>query len=317
MKLIDTFLFSEPFESEVLLIKLILAGDRVAKWILIENAYTFQGDYKGLFAQGIIDGDERFKPYRDRIQIISADLNILDSSHGVSDQQTFQVEYWQRDLATENILQLDDDDWVFVSDSDEAIDLTDEKRYQEVLTQIASTKGEKVLAPTRKRYWFDFDNEYKNLGGIPLVPVRLLRKGLAISEARKTYTSGGREKWKNIIVFEYSHCFTMDQIARKYKTFAHVGISPTDIMEGLKYNQRILKKEIKSILAFSDQFFFWTIPLNEYNSPQYVRDHLSSLKTNVIDPQYKKNRRVAYPHLFHVMGYLKYYLLHPLLKKFR
>lgn len=316
MKLIDTFLFSEPFESEVLLLKLMLAGNRIDQWILIENAYTFQGEYKGHFAQQIIDGDERFKPYKDRIRIISANTNILDSSSGISDIQTFQVEYWQRDLATELVLQLQDEDWVFVSDSDEAIDLTDEARYQEVLAQIAS-KGNQVLSPTRKRYWFDFDNEYKNLGGIPLVPVRLLRKGLSLSDARRTYTSGGREKWKNIIVFEYSHCFTMDQITRKYKTFAHVGINHADILEGLKYNQRILKKEIKSILAFSDQFFFWTVPLNKENSPKYVRENLDKLKTHVVDVNYKKNRREAYPHLFNFMGYLKYYFLHPVLKRIK
>ena len=71
MRIVDTFLFSEPHEKEVLLIKLNLGAHYVAEWVLVENEYTHQSEFKGLFAQQMIDGDPRFDPFKDRLRIIS------------------------------------------------------------------------------------------------------------------------------------------------------------------------------------------------------------------------------------------------------
>ena len=71
MKIVDAFLFSEPHEKEVLLIKLNLGARHVAEWVLIENEYTHQAEPKGLFAREMLDGDSRFDPFRDRLTIIS------------------------------------------------------------------------------------------------------------------------------------------------------------------------------------------------------------------------------------------------------
>ena len=49
MQIIDTILFSELFEKESLIIKLILDGERISKRIIVENAYTSErGDKRGI-----------------------------------------------------------------------------------------------------------------------------------------------------------------------------------------------------------------------------------------------------------------------------
>ena len=69
-KIVDSFLFSEVFEKELLLLKFILEDQHIAEWIILENAYSFQGEYKGLHAQELINSDDRFLPFKDRITII-------------------------------------------------------------------------------------------------------------------------------------------------------------------------------------------------------------------------------------------------------
>src|SRR4051812_43876751 len=73
-KIVDSFLFSEVFEKELLLIKFILEEPHVSEWLILENAYSFQGEYKGLHAETMINGDKRFLPYRDRITFITREM---------------------------------------------------------------------------------------------------------------------------------------------------------------------------------------------------------------------------------------------------
>ncbi|MCU0339535.1 MAG: hypothetical protein MUE30_06605, partial [Spirosomaceae bacterium] len=125
--IIDTFLFSEPHEKESLLIKLILGGDFITEWIIVENEYTFQGEYKGVFAQQVLDGDERFAPFRDRIHVISASMKHppIDYNRKDIDTQGMDSERRQRSLAQNYILsKYPDTTWVLLSDADEALDLT-------------------------------------------------------------------------------------------------------------------------------------------------------------------------------------------------
>jgi len=68
---VNSFLFSEPHEKELLLLKFILENDGVDEWILLENAYTQQGEYKGLHATKIVGEDNRFAPYRHKLTVIS------------------------------------------------------------------------------------------------------------------------------------------------------------------------------------------------------------------------------------------------------
>jgi len=57
-KIVDSFLFSEVYETELLLLKFILENEGVDEWIILENSYSFQGNYTGLHAQKILDADD-------------------------------------------------------------------------------------------------------------------------------------------------------------------------------------------------------------------------------------------------------------------
>ena len=100
MRIVDTFLFSEPHEKEVLLIKLNLGAHYVAEWVLVENEYTHQSEFKGLFAQQMIDGDPRFDPFKDRLRIISGTHPFppVDRTQDV-DEQGLAADRAQRELA--------------------------------------------------------------------------------------------------------------------------------------------------------------------------------------------------------------------------
>ena len=65
MKIIDTFLFSEPHEEKVLLAKLHAEYEIVDQFILIESPFDFRGKPKGLFGEEIVSKPE-FKEFVDK-----------------------------------------------------------------------------------------------------------------------------------------------------------------------------------------------------------------------------------------------------------
>lgn len=64
MKIVDTFLFCDEYEKELLLAKLTMQSTRVDLHILVESDVTFRGEYKGLQARKMVEEDDRFSPYR-------------------------------------------------------------------------------------------------------------------------------------------------------------------------------------------------------------------------------------------------------------
>ena len=160
MKIVDSFLFSEPYEKEVLLTKMILGDQHTAEWIIVEGAYTFQGEYKGLHAQNVIDSDERFAPFRSRIHVITTTVAnpALDYTRKDIDTQGMDSERRQRSLAREYIIgKYADDVWVLLSDSDEMLDLGEPEK-QELLQQKIETNTNGLIFVPRRRFWYDFDN---------------------------------------------------------------------------------------------------------------------------------------------------------------
>jgi hypothetical protein len=306
LRVIDTFLFSEPYEKDVLFLKIMLGSGLIDEWILIENSYTFQGKYKGHFAQELIDQDKRFDPYRHRITIISENYN--PNREASSDSEAFNVEFWQRDLATSYINDLSDDDYFFITDADECVDSSDEQRKMELLNTI-NRQPYSLYHVSCQRYWYDFDNQYEILYGIPFISVRYFKNsGKSISQLRRENIGPCKQKWKNIICFEYSHCFTLEDIEKKYSSFSHVGTNINDIKEGLTNNCRVLSSDRKHLLTYGPKFFFKTVSLNPQNSPSYVRSNLAILKLGTVDQNYEKNRRHNFPKIFSLKSIIKYHL---------
>jgi hypothetical protein len=99
--------------------------------------------------------------------------------------------------------------------------------------------------------------------------------------------------------FEYSYCLaSADELLVKKQTFPHTGFTKNDIEDALYLNSWIKSPERNEYLDMNKrEDWFETIELTANNSPQYVRDNLNWLKTNVVNPKYKENRKNKYPEL--------------------
>ncbi len=310
MKIVDSFLFSEIYEKELLLIKLKLENNFVTEWILLENAYSFQGDYIGLQAKTLIDSDSRFIPYKDRITIISKEEKTeFLPKHIFLDHLSYKVEYWQRDLAQDYFFKnYNDEDWIMISDVDEIIDFTSPARAEELLSRIKSSSSGLIIYPT-KRFWYDFDNEYKLMIGNAMCTKKyLIKNKMQLHEIRAKNRKILKSKWKNIIAFEYSSCYEKEYILRKFYTSTHTGFTSNDLFQSLRCNQRPTRELATWKADNSKYWFFETAKLEENNSPEYVRNNLSTLKTNSIDVNYKLNRRTDYPEFFTLKYYINSFL---------
>ncbi|MFN8271477.1 MAG: hypothetical protein U0U33_14520 [Chitinophagaceae bacterium] len=305
----DSFLFSETYEKELLLLKLELEDAGVDEWLLLENAYSFQGAYTGLHAKALLDADPRFNRFRHKISIISKEEKTeLIPKHQFMDHLSFKVEYWQRDLAYDYFMQhYGADDWVMISDVDEMIDFSDPGRRSELLEKMQQSPNGLVVFPTR-RFWYDFDNAYHYLIGNAMCSKKYLADtGKQLHDVRAENRRVMYKGWKNTIAFEYSSCYSADFIIRKFYTSTHTGYTPNDLRKALRCNQRTPSENATWKTENNKYFFFETVPLTPRNSPAAVRNNLAYFKTNSVDPDYKRNRRADYPELFSAMYYIREY----------
>ncbi|TAE38266.1 MAG: hypothetical protein EAZ70_03045 [Runella slithyformis] len=302
MKIVDTFLFSEPHEKEILLIKLHLESSHVIEWVIVESEYTFQGEFKGLFARQIIDSDPRFAPFRARIHIISGNLKNppINYTRADIDTQGMNSERRQRSLAREYIInKYSDDTWVLLSDSDEMIDFTETANCELLSTKINASKNGMVFVP-RRRFWYDFDNLWNAVRSTPLVTVAQIRAAegdMAMGFLRSDHIGYG-EEWARTILFEYSFCYQYHEVMRKFSTTPHGGMTQNEIAQSIRCNHAPISKLRNMRLDLHKNLWMETVALTSQNSPQYVRENLEILKTSVVDKNYRQNRRTDYPHLY-------------------
>lgn len=288
-QVIDTFLFSEPHESDLLYVKLKNEEARVDWWIIQENAYTTKGEHKGCFANEVLR-DLRFLPYRDKIIVCSANEKLADSQE---EHFNFQREGWQRTICAQTLNQIckDPEDLIIVSDVDESIDFSSQDRSDRF--DSFSKPQDRPFWITRKRYWYDFDN-LCNLRSIriPVIQAKYCHNNIGVLPQSRHYHDESRtlQDWDNPVAFEYSYVFkNWADVQRKHITYAHTGLSETnDIQRALSLNAWV--RSTSRGEKRSEHDFFEKVELTEENSPKYVLDNLASLKTNIVDPNYKENR---------------------------
>jgi Glycosyltransferase family 17 len=311
MRIIDTFLFSEPYEKEVLLVKLILESPKITEWILVENEYTIQGEYKGVFAEEVINGDERFAPFRDRLHIISGKLKFpkIDYTRSDIDAQGMRAERLQRSLARDYIIQkYNDNDWVMISDADEMLDFdTTPANYELLCQKLKASKDGMVFIP-RHRFWYDFDNHWYAMRSTPIVTVAQIRAAegdSAVGFLRSEHI-GYSAVWERKILFEYSYCYPKEHIIRKFRSYPHGGTTDREIEQSIRCNHIPISSFRKKKLDLHPELWMDKVAIDEHNSPRYVREHIERLRTFVVDPNYLQNRKDDYPHLYtlpHRLGF--------------
>ncbi len=303
MKLIDAFLFSEPYEKEILLIKLILGGNYISEWIIVENEYSFQGEYKGVFAQEVIDSDARFAPFRDRIHVISGSLKheAIDYSSDTIDKQGMDSERRQRSLARQYIIdKYSDDVWVLLSDADETIDLISDPANYELLEQKVKASQTGMVFVPRRRFWYDFDNLWHAVRSTPLVTVAQIRAAtgeLDMGLLRSDHI-GYSDQWHKTLIFEYSYCYNRDYIIRKFRTFPHGGITDAEIEQSMRCNHIPISAFRGKKIDLHKDLWMEHVVLNDTNAPRYIQQNLDRLKTNVVDFNYLANRQADYSQLY-------------------
>lgn len=285
--LIDTFLFSQPHESDLLWVKLNLENNLIDKWILQENAYDLKGNYKGLFANEILM-EERFKPFLDKIIVISENKEIYP---GQTDENTnFQREGWQRTLCYQTLQKLSPK-WVVVSDVDECIDGENETRKQNILNILS--KNFRTCHIGRMRYWYQYNSRcYLPNIRVPFVPGPLAVSQIDSLPISRHYNINETtfDCGENPNIFEYSYCFkTPEDIFKKKETYSHSGFDFESVKEGLYLNAWPRSKQRNEPRSQYD--FFEIVDLTEDNSPKFVRDNLTLLNSQIIDLNYKQNRQ--------------------------
>ncbi len=305
-KIVDSFLFSEPYEKEVMLLKFMLEDQGIAEWIILENAYSFQGSYTGLHVRKIIDEDERFEPFRHKITIIEKEKKTkVLPKHEFLDSYSYEVECWQRDLAQPYFMEkYGEEDWIMVSDIDEMIDFTSVERKNELYEKMEGCGG--LLVVPTKRFWYDFDNEYKVLIGNAMCNKKyLLNENKSLHNIRKEYRRVISKTWRKIVAFEFSSCYKTDYIVQKFYTGLHTGFTENDLKQSLRCNHRPTRELASWKADNSPYWFFETVVLTENNSPKIIRDNLQKYKTNNVDINYRENRKKDYPELFSTSYFVK------------
>lgn len=290
-QIIDTFLFSEQHESDLLYIKFINEQSRVNWWIIQENAYTTKGEWKGLFAEEVLK-EERFAPFRDRVIVVKAQEQLSTNSE---EHTNFQREGWQRTICLQVLHQIvkDPKDLILVSDVDESIDFSCDNRAKR-FDEFKDSQNYDPFWISRTRYWYDYNNlcSLQSIR-IPVVPAAYALHDISALPQSRHYHDENRtfKDWNNPIAFEYSYVFKTEQdVIRKHQTYAHTLLDdPEDIRRALYLNAWI--RSLRRGEKRSEHDFFETVELTEKNSPKYVRDNLQSLRTGIVDPNYKENRK--------------------------
>lgn len=291
MKIIDTFLFSESHEDDLLFIKFNLENDAVDYWIIQENGYTLQGEKKPLYAEQVLSQD-RFKPYLSKVIIASADHLFYPNCK--DENINFQRENWQRTLATQFLQTTTDSGYVIVSDVDEAFDFSDKERSKRLFEIIEQNHD--LVHIGRMRYWYDYDNRcYLPNIRIPLVKLEIVRGNPGVLGQVRHFTQKVYDAGEEPLAFEYSYVFrNMEDVWRKKCTYAHTNFTEESIKIALECNHWPRPPERGEKLGDNPYDFFETVELNEKNSPAFVRENLTSFKTNIVNPNYKEARKQRY-----------------------
>lgn len=298
MRLVDTFLFSEPHEADVLWVKLNIEDHLVAEWIVVENSYTHQGQHKGHHLNNLLLADARFARFMPKLHVIECEIGpgFQVGDRKVFDTDAVQIERAQREAAVSYILaKYEDGDYALISDVDECLD-TDAPRRRRLL-QSKLAKGRDIILVPRIRYWFDYDNRGLGRRCVPLVSIRQLRRDGRPNHYREQWI-GTPVVWMHEMIFEYSYCYSREKIMRKFDTFIHTGFQQAELDASLRYNHRPTSQHRTRRLGWTYENWFVRRRPNSRNSPAFVRKHLTALKTNVINPDYQTNRIEGYPQYF-------------------
>jgi hypothetical protein len=318
-------MFSEPYEAELLLLKLEMESDIVDEWIVIESAYTFQGEYKGHYLKNIVTADSRFQRYRSKITICEENENhnrfylmpplgylnryvklripkFRSQLVALSEEAGFFAEKNQREVVIDRLVRnYEDEDYLILTDVDEMLDGTDGGKREAILGVLKSS--EPSFKVRRKIFMYDFDNVTFRKRYSPVLNIAAIKKMKSqirhwvAQHIRTRLIWGGMKeiKFDKDLFYEFSYCFDKSKIIRKEKTYAHTGRGEVAIERALLCNHSF--RDINMInqeFIASKEDWFEKIDVSTNNLPSIVVDRFESFRTNSVAANYKEMREKYY-----------------------
>jgi hypothetical protein len=315
-------MFSNYGEIELLYAKVVSEESLVSNWIVVEGAYSFRGDRKPLILRKLIENDVRFKSFLSRIHVVEVNENLIENfQYGAKylarkkieiflrkiffsghinqkrlllEKKFFYAENNSRDAAIVKIFELSksENDWILISDLDEILNLTNTKIRDSVIDIMDSDNLFSMLY--RQKFAFDFDNLDAQQRFTPLINIELLRRNATPSLSQFRSRFDGIPQIKYPYITEYTFCFDLQTILKKYEMFPHVSPSRDSLLEALKINATPLYADSST----RDIRWYQKVDILDYCVPEYILNNIEKLKTNNIDLKYQYFRKLKFPELF-------------------
>jgi hypothetical protein len=322
MKIISAFMFSDPDEIELMYAKIVTEDSLVRDWIVVEGSYSFRGDPKPLILNQMIQKDKRFKRFLPRIHVVEVTENFISdfkydtrflirkqieimfrkmffSGHELQkrlllEKKFFYAENHSRNAAIPSILQItkSDQDWVLISDVDEILN-SENHRIRKSLTKIMKL-GDLFVLLYRQKFVFDYDNLDSQQRFTPFISIKLLKNmsNPSLSVFRSRFDGVPQVKYP--YVSEFTFCFQMEAVLRKYAMFPHIAPPMDAVLEGLEENRIAVFKDS----SIHDIRWYNKVVLSEYFVPNYIVKNFRKLKTNNISDNFRSVRVSKHPTLF-------------------
>lgn len=294
MKIVDTFLYNNEYERDVLLAKLYAEYNFVNEIIGIESAYDFRGNHKGLSLKQLINKDTAFEPFCDKLTVIQNEKSPFDSGWEKIEKNYFKSEFISRGLAHQYLVEhYKDDDWVILSDVDEMLDFSNTDRRSILMDGFYNQNVD--IQWQNLKFWWDFDN--LNFNPYKYIPCHKL--GFLKENGYANRNDHCRKLEPALVCgLEYAYCFSEDGNWNKLNTFAHDKYKEETLDNALLLNV-FHKEKLRGEQLEGPLDFFETIRLDNTNSTQYVLDNLDNLKVNTVNVEYGQERMSRfniYPH---------------------
>jgi hypothetical protein len=290
MIIVDSFCFFEPYQMDMLLIKLNVECPWVDEWVITENTYSFRGDYKGTphVLKGILETDKRFEKFLPKIKVIEVEIE-RKCKPGVED---WEIIFLQREAQKEYIYsKYPPETWLLISDIDEIIDFENSDKALLMLKTLQENEGKQVR-PNPIFFAFDFDNTFIPAGdwyGMVFAQLSYLQKRNIRLEQPRVEHLEGLLMPRGKVGYHYHSCMSPQYIYHKLCTYGHTGFCKSDVNQWLYYNHGMFKS-LEGESVDPKRFTLETIDLTEESSPLYVRKNLTQLKTHSVHTNYRHNR---------------------------
>jgi hypothetical protein len=286
--IISSFFLSEPHETNMLLIKLNVEDPGVTKWVITENLYSFRGDYKGpIHFKNILNEDKRFEQFLPKIEFVEAGIQ-RKCKPGIED---LRILFLQRETQRSYIESFDTEAWVIVADVDEILDFDNPKKAQ-LIYEAMATHSDELIHPNPYFFPYDFDNLATRHGGwFNMIMARrgfINKKPVELEQLRCMHNVGYVMDYGSV-GYHYHSCYPKDKIWRKLTTYGHTGFKQDELELSLYLNYGMFRSSLGESLRRSTDIM--TVPLDEQNSPTFVRDNIDWLKTHSVHPDYVENRK--------------------------